>query len=86
MPGSEEARRMTSLPARGAWIEIDGSKSDRSGAWSLPARGAWIEITVGVGRSMENGSLPARGAWIEILDRIVDPLGDDVAPREGSVD
>ena len=36
----------TSLPVRGAWIEISADrKKIRSGAGSLPVRGAWIEIS-----------------------------------------
>ena len=41
------AKVESSLPARGAWIEIirDLSSSDAANP-SLPARGAWIEISV----------------------------------------
>ena len=43
---------MTSLPSRGAWIEIFYSIKTRPRRFaSLPSRGAWIEII-----------LPARGA------------------------
>ncbi len=35
---------MTSLPARGAWIEISGRFLFAAKKSSLPARGAWIEI------------------------------------------
>ena len=34
----------TSLPIRGAWIEIDTECCQASAGWSLPIRGAWIEI------------------------------------------
>ena len=33
-----------SLPARGAWIEIQDVNESNFIAKSLPARGAWIEI------------------------------------------
>ena len=36
---------VTSLPSRGAWIEIVlGRRLDMPEALSLPSRGAWIEI------------------------------------------
>ena len=34
----------TSLPVRGAWIEISSSSADGAITESLPVRGAWIEI------------------------------------------
>ena len=37
-----------SLPARGAWIEIDGLCRGHGCPQSLPARGAWIEIIYNV--------------------------------------
>ena len=37
-------RKLPSLPARGAWIEIILSRTKRTSKPSLPARGAWIEI------------------------------------------
>ena len=36
---------LKSLPPRGAWIEISGSKGHTSTSESLPPRGAWIEIS-----------------------------------------
>ncbi len=58
---------VTSLPARGAWIEIaEYSVSNKFGSRSLPARGAWIEILFQLIGTFRTKSLPARGAWIEI--------------------
>ena len=34
----------TSLPARGAWIEIIALAAENTETLSLPARGAWIEM------------------------------------------
>ena len=36
--------KMSSLPARGGWIEIGLSPSTASSVPSLPARGGWIEM------------------------------------------
>ena len=41
---AQEAADITSLPARGAWIEIHNYSDIQASAQSLPARGAWIEI------------------------------------------
>ena len=61
------AKSSTSLPVRGAWIEIllRYTKSTNVHA-SLPVRGAWIEIASILALSANNVSLPVRGAWIEI--------------------
>ena len=40
---------VSSLPSRGAWIEIGPSPLPPGRCWSLPSRGAWIEITAPVG-------------------------------------
>ena len=42
----QDAGRAQSLPARGAWIEINSLKFLSLLQQSLPARGAWIEISV----------------------------------------
>ena len=75
-----------SLPARGAWIEMQVHVCDGCRAVSLPARGAWIEITQYGPPPAPSLSLPARGAWIEIfaLPTLIPQLR--VAPRKGSVD
>ena len=40
-----ETKRVMSLPARGAWIEINGGNGIEAYLFaSLPARGAWIEM------------------------------------------
>ena len=63
----ESLKESTSLPVRGAWIEMMPNVCDFTFALSLPVRGAWIEMDwSGFTRSREM-SLPVRGAWIEIL-------------------
>ena len=38
----------TSLPVRGAWVEISIlERMENGGLSSLPVRGAWVEITAG---------------------------------------
>ena len=59
---------ISSLPVRGAWIEILSTGYYVLGIMSLPVRGAWIEIANIVDADNEDlGSLPVRGAWIEIV-------------------
>ena len=78
---------MASLPARGAWIEIQWCQYRHVGDHeSLPARGAWIEICAATSFFKKNLSLPARGAWIEIRFWRFQMEVPRVAPREGSVD
>ena len=50
----------SSLPVRGAWIEIGrDSEALRRAGWSLPVRGAWIEIiTAKRGRKREKRRSP----------------------------
>ena len=61
-------RTVSSLPARGAWIEISALRGWLYRASvSLPARGAWIEMLCIHSCMSASQSLPARGAWIEIL-------------------
>ena len=57
----------TSLPIRGAWIEISSNTITSPSIKSLPIRGAWIEIYLLGAFVADWGSLPIRGAWIEIL-------------------
>ena len=77
---------MTSLPVRGAWIEICTSSPCKVGFSSLPVRGAWIEIFLHKYHNNHKASLPVRGAWIEIHVMILLRLCAIVAPCEGSVD
>ena len=57
----------TSLPSRGAWIEMRRTRSIiMSPSASLPSRGAWIEILQMQQKRRRKASLPSRGAWIEI--------------------
>ena len=56
----------SSLPSRGAWIEIREQGRSRTAYVSLPSRGAWIEIPQARYFTLGGSSLPSRGAWIEI--------------------
>ena len=57
----------SSLPVRGAWIEMPRCASIcPAPAPSLPVRGAWIEIFPAGSAQRRKPSLPVRGAWIEI--------------------
>ena len=58
---------MSSLPVRGAWIEIFQPFAFSACFRSLPVRGAWIEIFQPSRKWREKMSLPVRGAWIEIF-------------------
>ena len=77
-----------SLPARGAWIEINGKPTGEFiRIMSLPARGAWIEIRInyqlqkaGIRRSPRGERGLKSGAGINTCYAWL------VAPREGSVD
>ena len=43
--GLSRNQTLKSLPVRGTWVEMQGSRSRRSCPWaSLPVRGAWVEI------------------------------------------
>ena len=57
----------TSLPVRGAWIEMLSNIFCVVVTPSLPVRGAWIEISSWLVMWNMSTSLPVRGAWIEIL-------------------
>ena len=58
---------ITSLPVRGAWIEITRPPAAMCSRRSLPVRGAWIEILFAIALCLLHSlSLPVRGAWIEI--------------------
>ena len=76
----------SSLPVRGAWIEIKRPTAKTGGYKSLPVRGAWIEIYNKGDTAESSASLPVRGAWIEIREPTRVSLWNDVAPCEGSVD
>ena len=43
---STRSNGSSSLPVRGAWIEMLWTVLLASVQWSLPVRGAWIEITL----------------------------------------
>ena len=59
----------SSLPSRGAWIEMVQNRVDQSLLVSLPSRGAWIEILPITNTARVLKSLPSRGAWIEITSK-----------------
>ena len=77
----------TSLPARGAWIEIGRFRGTLRTSESRSPQGerglkfGYISPYSGV-----STSLPARGAWIEIDWLTFKALKYLVAPRKGSVD
>ena len=77
----------SSLPARGAWIEISYLNDTTKYSPCRSPRGErglkWLRcwhLTHGI------KSLPARGAWIEIHNHLYTWNAGSVAPREGSVD
>ena len=80
------AQTLTSLPVRGAWIEIIFEGVEFPANLSLPVRGAWIEIETQLNTAFRSASLPVRGAWIEIPLITVVGAKYNVAPRAGSVD
>ena len=87
LPWASAARGRSSLPVRGAWIEImilllGISRDDLS----LPVRGAWIEMDSTDIEQLTKRSLPVRGAWIEISMFPSNYRSRRVAPRAGSVD
>ena len=59
-----------SLPAWGAWIEINVADLKLALTESLPAWGAWIEIGGKDSCVILDLSLPAWGAWIEIQAQV----------------
>ena len=54
--------RRTSLPSRGAWIEMWGIVEAQAHPWSLPSRGAWIEITLMPSRRSPSWVAPLAGS------------------------
>ena len=84
---THHARKIVSLSARRAWIEICGGVSARPlVAWSLSARRAWIEIPCAAILNALVWSLSARRAWIEITMRRDFKCLGLVALRKESVD
>ena len=78
---------ISSLPVRGAWIEMQRLPASFRRASSLPVRGAWIEIgTSAIYRCSRPGRSPCgeRGLKWEICNDLHAVLS--VAPRAGSVD
>ena len=67
--GEVGGENVTSLPVRGAWIEILQRRVLQNKRESLPVRGAWIEIEGENLQVLQKESLPVRGAWIEIIYR-----------------
>ena len=57
-----KASNFSSLPSRGAWIEISDTMAwTISRSLSLPSRGAWIEIIIGRRDGKDAGSRSPRG-------------------------
>ena len=65
----ECAEYETSLPVRGAWVEICQGAVQKNKAPSLPVRGAWVEICKDWICCCKRWSLPVRGAWVEMSAR-----------------
>ena len=87
MAGNDSGEQYaTSLPVRGAWIEIWRKTLCADSVLSLPVRGAWIEIPRLYVAVWALVSLPVRGAWIEMCKGGKIMLKNYVAPRAGSVD
>ena len=59
---------LTSLPSRGAWIEIENTGKGVPKVTVAPLTQVWIETTSIERAAINYGikSLPSRGAWIEI--------------------
>ena len=57
---------LQSLPAWGAWVEINIIAQDQPTVLSLPAWGAWVEISSFAVWFSPSVSLPAWGAWVEM--------------------
>ena len=87
LPWASAARGRSSLPVRGAWVEMPCVPCIVAGLiWSLPVRGAWVEMgAFRVPAAPRVMSLPVRGAWVEILLCVCDKCQNIVAPRAGSV-
>ena len=61
-------RASSSLPVRGAWVEMAKIRLSGTSTQSLPVRGAWVEISGFLPLyNLFISSLPVRGAWVEIL-------------------
>ena len=77
----------TSLPSRGAWIEIlSGSRTMRAHSRRSPHGERGLKCTYTAPPRAGVPSLPSRGAWIEMVCLRLDRDGDAVAPLTGSVD
>ena len=76
----------TVAPARGAWIEINDTRSPSVRNRVAPARGAWIEMWQTVPHCPLHRTRPAWGAWIEMHHRGQTLRHRSVAPRMGRVD
>ena len=79
------AFRVSSRPARGAWVEIRLKDDFIGHDLSRPARGAWVEILYSSFSFILLPSRPARGAWVEILLLWIGLETRFVAPRKGRV-
>ena len=77
----------SSLPVRGAWIEINSCRAyavTHTGRSPCGERG--LKFVQFVASFFDLPSLPVRGAWIEITSIRSPPSPSRVAPRAGSVD
>ena len=76
----------SSLPVRGAWVEIVETRSaDAHRGSRSPCGERGLKYTRKRALPHQQGSLPVRGAWVEILPNSLDRIMTIVAPRAGSV-
>ena len=77
----------SSLPARGAWIEIAIVHVALQVVYRRSPHGErGLKSLFSLSAYFCRSSLPARGAWIEISFAFPDAMSWSVAPRTGSVD
>jgi len=82
-----KSSRKQSLPARGAWIEIEIYRRGTCDGDSRSPHGErGLKLYASQKEPEETPSLPARGAWIEICSDSCTEVSAFVAPRTGSVD
>ena len=81
-----QIKSVESLPARGAWVEIDNrSNKDRVMVSRSPHGERGLKFVQLLHFFNHLLSLPARGAWVEIVRSRLSLSVGRVAPRTGSV-
>ena len=78
---------LSSLPSRGAWIEMTKAQSNEKDVKRRSPRGErGLKFSLILGNVLRRQSLPSRGAWIEIRPPGRWSRPPAVAPLAGSVD